>query len=154
MDVETHSAALDPNVNVHITGWNGALRRPPKIETLDVELFSKPGFVPSWKPYFPKPKTFGFAFPDAVEFLKPPEPKPEELQSIEVETRKPAKSESSAPRKSTFSFCMTKLKMSPPRLQTQHFQLCRLGLTCGALPLLHTEGASDSQSSAKHDQCD
>lgn len=102
MDVETHSASLDPNIDVHITGWNGALRRPPRIETVDVELFSKPGFVPSWKPYFPKPKTFGFAFPDAVEFLKPPEPKPEELQSIEVEMRKPSASEKkSPPKKST-----------------------------------------------------
>lgn len=101
MDVETQSPELDPSIDVHITGWNGALKRSPRIDTQSIDLIPTPGFVPSWKPYFGKLKTFGLSFPDAVEFLKPPEPKEEELRTINVETRKPESTGKTTPRKTT-----------------------------------------------------
>ena len=71
--------------DVPVTGVNGALRRLPRIETQSLELLGKGGFVPSWKPYWTKPKTAGLTFPEGIEFL-PPKPEksspPENLKQI------------------------------------------------------------------------
>ena len=48
---------------IPLTGINGALRRTPKAESQSVDLLTTAGFVPSWKPYWPKVKTVGLTFP-------------------------------------------------------------------------------------------
>jgi SNF2 family DNA or RNA helicase len=60
-------------VDVPATGMNAALRRPLKPDTVTASLIEKAGFVPSWKPYWPKPKTMGLTFPEGMNFLPPKE---------------------------------------------------------------------------------
>ena len=62
---------LELKAEVFASGVNGALRRLPKVETQDVDLISEPARPFTWKPYWPKPKTFGLTFPDGMEFLPP-----------------------------------------------------------------------------------
>ncbi len=57
------------NPDIHITGMNGALSRFPTVESTSTSLINKAGFVPTWKPYWPKLKTFGLTFPAGIEFL-------------------------------------------------------------------------------------
>ena len=92
MRIETQSRPLlvPPNVlslapelavaspEVPITGMNGALKRLPRIDSAPTELFSRAGFVPRWKPYWPPLKTFGLTFPDGIDFLPAQEPAPSE----------------------------------------------------------------------------
>jgi hypothetical protein len=48
---------------IHVTGMNSALQRAPRIDASPVPLIGRAGFVPRWKPYWPKIKTFGLTFP-------------------------------------------------------------------------------------------
>lgn len=57
------------NPHIHITGMNGALTRLPTIDAEQTPLLSKAGFVPTWKPFWPKLQTFGLTFPAGIEFL-------------------------------------------------------------------------------------
>ncbi|MEW4489716.1 DEAD/DEAH box helicase [Thalassoglobus sp. JC818] len=86
--------------NVVITGMNGALKRAPQVGVGTQSLTTPVGFVPRWKPFWPKVNVFGLQFPDAIEFLQPTEKESEELVSIEA-PRKPEKKPSGAPRKPT-----------------------------------------------------
>ncbi|MCA9076002.1 MAG: DEAD/DEAH box helicase [Planctomycetaceae bacterium] len=62
---------------------NSALRRLPKVETSETGVTLRPGFVPAWKPYWPKPKTVALTFPEGIEFLPPKrENDDRELKSI------------------------------------------------------------------------
>jgi len=58
--------------DIHATGMNSALKRlaNPLIQAAD--LLGRAGFVPRWKPFWPKIKTLGFPFPAGMEFLPPP----------------------------------------------------------------------------------
>jgi len=58
-------------VDVPATGMNAALRRPAKFDVVAVPLLERAGFVPAWKPYWPKPKTVGLTFPEGLSFLSP-----------------------------------------------------------------------------------
>jgi SNF2 family DNA or RNA helicase len=65
------------------TGYNGALKRLLKADTQSAPLIGRPRFVPSWKPYWPKVKTFGVTFPEGITFLPPKsEPEAAELRPI------------------------------------------------------------------------
>ncbi|MCA9047001.1 MAG: ATP-dependent helicase, partial [Planctomycetaceae bacterium] len=69
--------------DVPVTGMNSALRRLPKVETSETGVTLRPGFVPAWKPYWPKPKTVALTFPEGIEFLPPKrENDDRELKSI------------------------------------------------------------------------
>ncbi|MEZ6050952.1 MAG: DEAD/DEAH box helicase [Planctomycetaceae bacterium] len=70
LDLQTVSLQMG-TPNVPVTGMNGALRRLPKVETSGSSVTLRPGFVPTWKPYWPKPKTVALTFPDGIEFLPP-----------------------------------------------------------------------------------
>ncbi len=84
-DLDLHDVSLDVGTpDVPVTGMNGALRRLPKLDTSNLGLSLRPGFVPTWKPYWPKPKTVALTFPEGIEFL-PPKKEPDdkrELKSI------------------------------------------------------------------------
>jgi SNF2 family DNA or RNA helicase len=84
---------------IHVTGMNSALQRAPRIDASPVPLIGRAGFVPRWKPYWPKIKTFGLTFPAGLEFLPQKEEKQQdELRSIE--TPKPSR-EGGAKKKAT-----------------------------------------------------
>lgn len=72
-----------PSPDVAVTGANAALRRLPRVEGAAAGLLGRPGFVPRWKPYWPRLKTIQVTFPAGLEFL-PPQPPREEpgLQRI------------------------------------------------------------------------
>ena len=78
---------------VPLTGINGALRRTPRAELQSVDLLTTAGFVPSWKPYWPKVKTVGLTFPEGLQFL-PPKPEPSDRaqspQRVAVPAAQPA----------------------------------------------------------------
>lgn len=58
---------------IHITGYNGALQRPPQLEAQSVPLPNKALIASRWTPAWPRVPTFGLTFPDGFEFL-PPKP--------------------------------------------------------------------------------
>ncbi|WP_437204671.1 DEAD/DEAH box helicase [Planctomicrobium sp. SH664] len=89
---------------IHISGMNSALKRVVPPATQQPELLDRAaGFVPRWKPYWPKLKTFGITFPAGIEFMPPKvEKEPGEgLRSLVAPQAKPAEGEEAAPRKST-----------------------------------------------------
>ncbi len=104
MDVPTRSIDVDLSrpdgavvdlavtTAVYASGLNGALRRPTRFDTSPTPLLGKPGFVPAWKPYFPKPKVVGLVFPPGVEFLPPKEEK-EDREKPELKSIRPPGSE-------------------------------------------------------------
>ncbi len=67
---------LTVSPQIFASGMNSALSRWPMPQLQDAALLTKPGYVPSWKPVFPKLKTFSLNFPDSIEFLKVEEPQP------------------------------------------------------------------------------
>ncbi len=87
----------DMKIDVPATGMNVALRRWSNLQVETQKLLSRPGFVPTWKPYWQKPKTVQVAFPDLIDFQtkeekegepseKPkrkPKPKPEQAEGQE-----------------------------------------------------------------------
>ncbi|WP_237228961.1 DEAD/DEAH box helicase [Rubinisphaera sp. JC750] len=87
----------DMKIDVPATGMNVALRRWSNLQVETQKLLSRPGFVPTWKPYWQKPKTIQVAFPDLIDFQtkeekegepseKPkrkPKPKPEQAEGQE-----------------------------------------------------------------------
>ncbi|MFV0442327.1 MAG: DEAD/DEAH box helicase [Planctomycetaceae bacterium] len=84
VDIDTNATPIDfTSPDVPVTGANAALRRLPKLEVDAASLISKPGFVPRWKPFWPKVKTINVTFPDGMEFLPvKPEREESELKSI------------------------------------------------------------------------
>ncbi|MBX3439989.1 MAG: DEAD/DEAH box helicase [Planctomycetaceae bacterium] len=80
--LDLHNLSLDVRApDVPITGMNGALKRLPKVETADVPMLPRPGFVPRWRPYWQKPKTVTITFPDGMEFL-PPKPERDDASEL------------------------------------------------------------------------
>jgi len=97
---ETNTLSVDlRQPHIHITGMNGALRRVPAVETSKPDLIGRPGFVPRWRPYWPKLKTLGLAFPAGIEFLPVAEKaQPDELKSLAPPGTKDAPSGERKPR--------------------------------------------------------
>lgn len=60
-------------VNLQLNGTNSALNRWPTLNVQSEPLLQKPGFVPSWVPFWQKPKTVQIAFPEIIDFC-PPQP--------------------------------------------------------------------------------
>ena len=101
--LETQSTALLPQVDVYASGVNVALSRWQKFDCEPVPVSMRAGTVPSWKPSWPKVRTVGIAFPEAIHFQtddKPadeslediPKPKPKSLRGDdEGESRRPVK---------------------------------------------------------------
>lgn len=99
--VETHSPGLDVAApDVPVTGINAALRRVPRPEAVAAALLGRPGFVPRWKPFWPKLKTIAVTFPDGMEFL-PPKPEAEERAVERIEPPKPETPAADQPKKPT-----------------------------------------------------
>lgn len=68
--------------DLHVTGMNSALKRLSTPSTQSASLLGRAGFVPRWKPFWPRIKTIGFPFPAGIEFLPPKPEKNEETRSI------------------------------------------------------------------------
>ncbi len=101
-DVSATSLSLQPPPpEVPVTGVNSALRRFPRVECAAAGLLGRPGFVPRWKPYWPKLKTIQVAFPEGLEFL-PPKPQPDDGELRRIALPRPAgEGNRSAPRQPT-----------------------------------------------------
>ncbi len=85
--------------DIHVTGMNGALKRLPQVETSFSGLLGKAGFVPRWKPFWPKVKTFGFNFPAGIEFLPPKKSaEEEETRAIAPPAPKPVEEGAERPK--------------------------------------------------------
>ena len=78
---------VTPSVELHQAGINAALSRWPTVECQKTGLDLTVGTVPSWKPAWPRVRTVGLAFPEAIEFL----PVKEEKDEAQLETVRPAK---------------------------------------------------------------
>ena len=63
------SLPLELSVGIFSSGANSALGRWPTVECHEVGSEISVGMVPSWKPGWPRVRTVGLAFPDAVPFL-------------------------------------------------------------------------------------
>jgi len=88
--------------DILISGMNSALRRLPTPEPSAAKLLDSVGYVPSWKPFWPKVRTFGLTFPAGMEFLPPKEekPAPADLVAIAPKQKKEVP-EGEAPKKPT-----------------------------------------------------
>ena len=78
------------NPNIHITGMNGALNRFPEVQAQPIELLSTGGFIPTWKPYWPKLKSFGLTFPAGIDFLPVASEETDETKLKEIQGPKPS----------------------------------------------------------------
>ncbi len=97
----TASETAMPSPDIHVAGVNGALKRWQRIETHVPAKLASPGFVPSWKPFWPKLKTVCLTFPEGIELLPPREPpKEDDLKNIDI-PRPKAEGEKPRPKKST-----------------------------------------------------
>ena len=77
--IETSSSSFSNwGLDIHASGINGALKRWPKLDCQQLALYDRLPLEPSWKPYWPRPKTFRMTFPDGLEFLPPPKEKTSE----------------------------------------------------------------------------
>jgi SNF2 family DNA or RNA helicase len=100
--IDTHATGLGVAApDVPVTGINAALKRVPKLDALAASLLGRPGFVPRWKPFWPKLKTIAVTFPDGMEFL-PPKPEKEEREAPQrIEPPKPEVEAADQPKKPT-----------------------------------------------------
>ncbi len=83
--IEIVPVAARPEIRVDIpaTGMNIAMHRWSNLQVQEQKLLGRPGFVPTWKPYWQTPKTVQVAFPDLIDFCSKPEKKEgETLRSI------------------------------------------------------------------------
>jgi SNF2 family DNA or RNA helicase len=80
--VDTQEAALLPRVDVYASGVNVALSRWQKFECELVPVSMRAGTIPSWKPSWPKVRTVGIAFPEAIHFQTDDKSDDESLQTI------------------------------------------------------------------------
>ncbi len=87
-----------------ISGMNSALKRLPSAEAQSLLLLDKIGYVPSWKPFWPKVKTVGLTFPAGMEFLPVKEEKEEPKDLVAIAPKKepvPAADGTEPPKKAT-----------------------------------------------------
>ena len=97
------SISLQLTTQVYASGINGALRRLPKVGVCSVSLLDKVTLAMVWKPHRTQVQTFGFTFPDGLEFL-PKKNNSDELgdgfESIVLRKRRRATTDES-PKKTT-----------------------------------------------------
>ena len=99
-NISTMTLPLVPALpEIHITGMNGALKRLSKVQVEEIPLLGRAGFVPSWKPYWPKPKTFTLTFPAGMEFLPPKSESSTEKQELRQLTPPRVNADGTEPRK-------------------------------------------------------
>ena len=72
---EVSHIPLEVSTDVHLSGMNSALLRPPRMETETIDLITQVPFVPSWKPGGLRVATVSVGFPEGIEFLKKAEDK-------------------------------------------------------------------------------
>ncbi len=58
-------------IDVPATGMNSAMHRWSNLQVQQQKLLTRPGFVPTWKPFWQTPKTIQVAFPDLIDFRPP-----------------------------------------------------------------------------------
>ena len=97
--VETESVSLSPSADLFASGVNVALNRWPKLETDHVPTAIRVGTVPGWKPGWPKVRTVGLAFPEAVHFETKEKSDDEGLKSIAKPKPKKASGDGQQPEK-------------------------------------------------------
>lgn len=87
---------------VYASGLNSALKRLPSAGTVAADLLDRAGFIPRWRPYWPKLKTVGLAFPEGMDLIPPKPEKPETLRPIQAPVpRQVPEGEAAPARKST-----------------------------------------------------
>lgn len=93
--LDVQSASVDLSVEIYSSGTNVALARWPAVECQAVDAELKVGTIPSWKPAWPRVRTVGLAFPEAIEFL-PPKNEEEKTESDSPTKKKPVEGDSHA----------------------------------------------------------
>ncbi len=73
---------LELTAQVFASGMNGALKRWPAVDAREVPLAAKLTLSPSWKPHRMRIATFGFTFPDGLEFI-PPREEADDAENLE-----------------------------------------------------------------------
>lgn len=58
-------------VSIYQSGMNGALRRKPRVESVQVRLLSPPAIDRTWQPAAKRPRVFRLTFPEGLEFVPP-----------------------------------------------------------------------------------
>jgi len=81
-EMQLLSPALTLETEIYSSGANGALARWSPVECRSVSAVISAGTVPSWKPGWPKVRTVGLGFPDAVQFLPVEDRAEEELEVV------------------------------------------------------------------------
>ncbi len=104
--IETTSLLTGWGVDIHTSGMNGALKRWPKLDCQKQQLWDRLALDPTWRPCWPRLKTFRMTFPEGLEFLPPPQEKPPEPEATADQPAKtPSQNEEetddAAPRKQT-----------------------------------------------------
>jgi SNF2 family DNA or RNA helicase len=80
--ITCHTTSLDLKVDVFASGMNGALRRAPSVQCESTSLIEQVRTHPVWRPRRPKLTTFGFTFPEGVEFLPVEEDESQDTEAI------------------------------------------------------------------------
>ncbi|MFO1021531.1 MAG: DEAD/DEAH box helicase [Planctomycetales bacterium] len=89
-ELATRALELGVDVQIHLSGFNGALSRPPLIRTVSVEMLDKRPVPQRWTPIWRAPKTFCLRFPEGFDFLPPkPEKPPQPPKSEEAAVQQP-----------------------------------------------------------------
>ncbi len=89
-EIDAFPVGFDVRTDIFSSGMNGALQRWPKVESDAQSVVLKAGVIPSWRPGWPRVKTVGLSFPEAIQFLPPKkqeEPKPEAPAKREEEPK-------------------------------------------------------------------
>ena len=75
-NVSYQNLDLDLVVQIHASGLNSGLNRPPRVQTASIPLLEKPQSTNRWTPRWDKVQTVKLVFPEGFEFLPPPSEKP------------------------------------------------------------------------------
>ena len=96
--VQTVISIASPQI--HIAGMNGALQRKPELKSGCVSLAPSVGFVPRWKPFWPKIKAISLTFPEAIELIpQTPADDSEQLEQIKAPKKASVQQQVSAAKK-------------------------------------------------------
>ena len=80
---DVRAVSVEFNTSLYSSGFNGALRRWPTVETQTLSLFDKRASLsPSWKPHWSRVPTVGLTFPLGFEFQPKPDEAAEGLKKI------------------------------------------------------------------------
>lgn len=105
-EIDTQSISFDLRADIFSSGANSALNRWPKVDSEALQIALKAGVIPAWRPGWPRVRTVGLSFPEALQFLPP---KKEEEPKLAV----PAKRETEA--KQTDEADKKPVRIKPPK---------------------------------------